>query len=66
MCTSNYSTLSQDSEVNRSTKATAFPDGDFEDHPASGGGSRGIKGWTGDGKGAKSPEEWMPKKRENA
>ncbi|PVH85159.1 hypothetical protein DL98DRAFT_583753 [Cadophora sp. DSE1049] len=52
----------QGSEVDRSAKAAPFPDGDFEDHVASGDGSRGIKGWTGDGKGAKDPEEWMPKK----
>ena len=52
--------------MNRSAKAAPFPDGDFEDHPASGDGSRGIKGWTGDGKGSNHPEEWMPKRRQNA
>ncbi|KAN0089727.1 hypothetical protein V8E51_019987 [Hyaloscypha variabilis] len=40
------------SDVDRSGKATEMPDGDFEDHIASGGGSRGVKGWTGDGKGS--------------
>ncbi|KAM3065330.1 hypothetical protein ACMFMG_004286 [Clarireedia jacksonii] len=55
----------KDSKVNRSAKAAPFPDGDFEDHTASGDGSRGIKGWTGDGKGAQDPEEYMPKKKQN-
>jgi len=55
---------SKNSEVNRSEKAATFPDGDFEDYPASGDGSRGIKGWTGDGKGPQNPEEWMPKRKQ--
>ncbi|XMA13626.1 hypothetical protein WAI453_006417 [Rhynchosporium graminicola] len=54
----------QGSEVDRSTKAASFPSGDFEDHPASGDGSRGLKGWTGDGKGAQNPEDGMLKKRQ--
>jgi hypothetical protein len=52
--------------VNRSAKAATFPDGDFKDHPASGGGSRGTKGLTGDGKGSQHPEEWMPKREQNS
>ncbi|PQE06816.1 hypothetical protein CJF30_00008686 [Rutstroemia sp. NJR-2017a BBW] len=52
------------SEVNRSAKAAEFPDGDFEDHVASGDGSRGTKGWTGDGKGPQNPEEFMPKRNQ--
>jgi hypothetical protein len=56
----------KDSKVDRSAKANPFPkDGDFEDHTASGDGSRGIKGWTGDGKGPLNPDEDMPKKKQN-
>ncbi|EPE26336.1 hypothetical protein GLAREA_02248 [Glarea lozoyensis ATCC 20868] len=55
-----------DSKVDRSAKAAPFPkDGDFEDHTASGDGSRGIKGWTGDGKGPLNPDEDMPKNKRN-
>ncbi|KUJ13583.1 uncharacterized protein LY89DRAFT_687621 [Mollisia scopiformis] len=43
------------SDVDRSKKAAEMPEGDFEDHSASGGGSRGVKGWTGDGKGPLNP-----------
>ena len=46
--------------MDRSAKAATFPDGDFKDHPASDDGSRGIKGWTGDGKGPKNPDECLP------
>ena len=57
--------LSQNSEVDRSAKAATLPDGDFKDHSASGDGSRGVKGWTGDGKGPLNPEESMPKNKQN-
>ncbi|KAH7420062.1 hypothetical protein BKA64DRAFT_32201 [Cadophora sp. MPI-SDFR-AT-0126] len=50
------------SQVDRSAKAAPLPEVDFHDHLASGDGSRGIKGWTGDGKGAPNPEEYVPKR----
>jgi len=59
-----HGTDQEGSEVDRSAKAATFPVGDFQDYPASGGGSRGVKGWTGDGKGPQNPEEWMPKKKQ--
>jgi len=45
------------SDVDRSGKAAEMPEGEaeFEDHTASGGGSRGVKGWTGSGKGPLNP-----------
>ncbi|KAG4422524.1 hypothetical protein IFR04_004293 [Cadophora malorum] len=57
---------SQGSEVDRSTKAAPLPDGAFKDNDRviGGEGSRGIKGWTGDGKGAVNPDEYIPKKVE--
>ena len=51
--------------MDRSAKAATLPDGDFKDHSASGDGSRGVKGWTGDGKGPLNPEESMPKNKQN-
>ena len=58
--------ISQGSEVDRSTKAAPLPDGAFKDNDRviGGEGSRGIKGWTGDGKGAVNPDEYIPKKVE--
>ncbi|KAL3426380.1 hypothetical protein PVAG01_03171 [Phlyctema vagabunda] len=54
------------SNVDRSHKAATLPeaeaDGDSHDDIVSGEGSRGIKGWTGDGKGPVNPEESAPKK----
>jgi hypothetical protein len=54
--------LLQGSEVDRSSKAAPVPEVKGGDGVASGGGSRGTKGWTGDGKGPLDPENWMPKR----
>jgi len=54
--------LLQGSEVDRSSKAAPAPELDDTDGAASGGGSRGTKGWTGDGKGPLDPENSMPKR----
>lgn len=52
--------------MNRAFKAAPFPiDADFNDHIASGDGSRGIKGWTGHGKGPLHHREFRYKRREN-
>lgn len=52
--------------MDRSAKAAPLPDGAFKDNEnvIGGEGSRGIKGSTGDGKGAVNPDEYMPKKVE--
>lgn len=51
--------------MDRSAKAADLPDVDFDNKSASGGGSRGTKGWTGDGKGPQNPDEDLPKNKRN-
>lgn len=47
----------QGSDVDRSEKAAEMPKADFNDNAeiVGGEGSRGVKGWTGDGKGPLNP-----------
>jgi len=43
--------------IDRSSKAAPPPEPEGETHPTTSQGSRGVKGWTGDGKGPLDPEK---------
>lgn len=47
------------------SKAAEMPDADFNDPEIAGGtGSRGVKGWTGVGKGPAKPEDYVPRRED--